>query len=97
MVWRIPCRRKFPVIHQRVLNVELFRVRFLSNQNCQLKGGSVKYSTYTSRARILIIQESLDGQPGHLEGIPFIFRQIPQLQCKLRDNILYESKFLCQT
>jgi len=61
-----------------------------------VEGRGDKYSAYTSRTRILVIQESLDWQPGHLEGIPFIFRQVPQFQCELRDNILYESEFLCQ-
>lgn len=70
---------------------------FLSESKLSVeRRGGVKYSAYTSRPRILIFQESLDGQPGHLKGIPFIFRQVPQLQCELRDNILYESEFLCQ-
>jgi hypothetical protein len=69
---------------------------FLSESELSVEWQAVKYGAYTSRRRILIFQESLDGQSGHLEGIPFIFRQVPQLQCELRDDVLYEPEFLCQ-
>jgi hypothetical protein len=61
-----------------------------------VKRWNVKYSAYASRARILTIQESLDGHAGHLEGIPFVLRQVPKLQCELRNDILDESVFLCE-
>ena len=69
---------------------------FLSESDLSVKRRGTKCGTYTIRAGILIFQERSDGHPGHLKGIPFILRQVPQLQCELRNNILDESKFLCQ-
>ena len=52
---------------------------FLLEPELSVKWRGFECGTYTSRARILIVQESLNGHPGHLEGIPLVLCQVPQL------------------